>query len=245
MIPDAALVLAAGKSTRIAARAQGRPKPLLDFAGEPLIGWNLRWLATSGVARAWVNLHHRFAEVMDAVGDGSRWQIPVTYSFEPEILGTAGAWRRLAAHWGARSLVVYGDNVSRFSLAALAGAHAAAPAGTLATIALFDPARHLNTGIAGGRVLCGADGRVAGFTEGGAGADGLVNAGVYVLEHALLARLPDGFLDFGRDVFPALAAEGRLHGHVLEPGGFCLGLDTPESFAAGEALLHDHRLVLT
>jgi hypothetical protein len=52
-------------------------------------------------------------------------------------------------------------------------------------------------------------------------------------------------VDFGRDVFPAMLAEGRkLGAHVIDETGVCLGLDTPESHAAGQRLLAEGRLVL-
>lgn len=239
------LVLAAGKSTRIEPLSQGRPKPLLPFAGDALIGWNFRWLASAGLHEAWVNLHYRADDVRAALGDGSAWGVRLRFAHEPEILGTAGAWRALGEHWGATSLVLYGDNVSRFSLSALVETHHRLR--TLATIAVFDPAVHANTGIAGGRVVVGADGRVQRFVEGAAleaGELGRVNAGAIVLERALLERVPPGFADFGRDLFPALAAEGALGAYLLEPGGFCLGLDTPQSFAIAESLHATGRISL-
>ena len=112
--------------------------------------------------------------------------------------------------------------------------------GTAATVALFDPARHGNTGLAGGRAQVAADGRVLGFAEGAAEEEGgLVNAGAYVLESSVVAEVPADPADFGRDVLPRLAAAGRLHGHVLEPGAFCLGVDTAAALARAEAMLAD------
>jgi hypothetical protein len=49
-------------------------------------------------------------------------------------------------------------------------------------------------------------------------------------------RIGDGVQDFGRDVFPGLARDGALRGHVIETDGYCLGLDTPECFATAEQL---------
>jgi hypothetical protein len=41
-----------------------------------------------------------------------------------------------------------------------------------------------------------------------------------------------------------LASGRRLQAHIIEQQGYCLGLDTPESYAAGERLLAEHRVVL-
>ena len=242
---DGALVLAAGKSTRIAGVAGGGPKPLLPIRGQAILTRNLEWLAGEGIRSVWINLHHQPDRIRDAVGDGSRWGLEVRYSVEPEILGTAGAWQRLAAEWRTTSLVVYGDNLLRFGLGAFLDRHR--DTGALATIALFDPDRHANTGIAGGHVALDAGGRVRRFVEGTRPAGSgpfYVNAGAYLLEPAMRAHIEPGFQDFGRGVFPPLVAMGRVFGHVLEPTGYCLGVDTPESFKAAQALIDEARIVL-
>ena len=134
-------------------------------------------------------------------------------------------------------LVVYGDSLVRCDLTALQRAHRDAKAE--ATVALFDRDRHPHTGIAGGRVKIDDGGRITAFVEGAGDAAGLVNAGVYALEPSILDLIPTGRLvDFGRDVFPAMLSQRRaLQGWVMEDAGYCLGLDTPESHAAGLKLL--------
>jgi NDP-sugar pyrophosphorylase family protein len=207
MMVGGALVLAAGKSTRITPVSRGLPKPLLSLGGEPVIGRNLRWLARSGITQVWVNLHYQAETVRECLGDGSAWGLSIRYVHEPEILGTAGAWRNLADHWRGTTLVVYGDNLARFDVASLVRAHG--QAGTVATVALFDPEVHVHTGMAGGKAALNGSGRIRQFVEGGPlpqGTRAMVNVGAYLLEPALLERIPPGFSDFGRDVLPRMAA---------------------------------------
>lgn len=232
-----ALLLAAGKSTRIHPVTQGLPKPLLEVEGEAIISRNLRWLAAEGLRELFVNLHYRPEDIRAFVGDGSRFGLQVRYSEEPEILGTAGAVKKLEAHWTEPFLVIYGDNLLRTDLAALAAEHRRSEA--LATIALFDRTRHPHTGIAGGRVRLGEDQRIADFVEGASDdVSPLVNAGVYVLSPEILAMIPPAtFYDFGKDVFPRALAEGRrLQGAFVTD--YCLGIDTPESFERAKELIH-------
>ncbi len=241
-----ALILAAGKGTRVVPVSGGRPKPLLELHGKRLIEWNLEWLAVHGVRTAWVNLHHRPEEIRAALGDGGRYGLELRYAYEPTLLGTAGAWRNVAWEREGTWLVVYGDNVTRFDLGAFLVAHRGR--GAAATIALFDPGRHRNTGIAGGHVAVDEDARVVEFREGRPTRPErreFVNAGVYALEPEARGYVAAGFQDFGRDVFPRLASAGRLFGHVLEDGGFCLGLDTPESYAAAQGLVEEGEVALT
>jgi mannose-1-phosphate guanylyltransferase len=239
-VSAAAMVLAAGMSTRIAPLAAERPKPLLEVAGESLLGWNLRLLARYGFEDVWINVHYRADEIIGAIGDGARYGVRVRYSMEPEILGTAGGWKRVAKEHEGRWLLLYGDNLTRLDLRRFERAHRE----NTALAALFDAAGHVNTGIHGGHALI-ADDRITGFVEGGAGGSGhLINAGVYMLDSALADDVDDGFSDFGRNVFPRWAASGVLRPYVLEPEAFCLGLDTPEHFAIGERLVAAGDVVL-
>lgn len=217
-----ALVLAAGRGTRLAGVSAGVPKPLVDVGGTTPLEHALEWLGTIGPDRIWINVHGAADQVRNRIGSVAGG-IPVCYSYEPELLGTAGAWKKLESEWDETSIVVYGDNFMRFDLQALMAVHRASRA--VATIALFDPDRHANTGEGGGRVIMDGD-RVTRFVEGGAA--GLINAGVYFIEPELRQRMSSGFLDFGHDVLPALAECGELAGHVVEDKGFCLGVDTPE-----------------
>lgn len=234
---ECVLVLAAGRSIRIAERSRGLPKPLLEIGGKPVVVHTLEWLASYGIRRAWVNLHYQPNAIRARLGDGSEFGIALRYSLESEILGTAGAWRKLRPEWGSTSLVVYGDNLIRFELRRFLEAHRSA--GALVTVALFDPEVHVSTGMAGGYAVLGPGSHIDGFVEGPVSGAGraLVNAGVYLLEPSVADWIPEGFQDFGKDVFPRLASAGELAGYVLESEAFCLGLDTPASFARGEELL--------
>lgn len=238
MIPT--MVLAAGKSTRLSTLTGGLPKPLMPVAGVPVLGWNLRWLASYGVQDVWINVHYQAEAVCEAIGDGAGYGMRVNYSHEPELLGTAGGWKRVANAHAGPWLVVYGDNLTRLDLNRLI---AAWQPGT-ALAALFDAGKHTNTGIYGGFAIVD-EGRITGFVEGANTSDDrLINAGVYVLDAAIAKEIGEGSVDFGRDVFPTLVEAGLLYGHILEENAFCLGLDTPEHFATGARLVSEGAVVL-
>jgi NDP-sugar pyrophosphorylase family protein len=230
------LVLAAGMSTRLAALTGGAPKPLIPVGGVPVLHRNLRWLARHGIAETYINIHHRGDEVKRSVGDGSSFGLKVHWSEETTILGTAGAAGKLERELsiGGTFLIVYGDNVFGFGLGRLIAEHRAH--GALATIAVFDPQKNPNTGIAGGRVASDERGRITGFVEGKPDAPGHVNAGVYVCEASILAHVPPPptLSDWAREIFPRLIAGGELRSHVID--GYCLGIDTPEAYRTAERM---------
>ena len=238
------LVLAAGMSSRAANIAGGKPKPLLELDGMSVLERNLRWLEAEGVRSLWINLHYEADAIRNALGSGERLGMKISYVYEPELLGTAGAYKILEAHWGGTVLVVYGDSLVRFDLCPFVQTHRAS--GAVATVGLFDQSSHPNTSVAGGRVAMDSTGRISGFVEGADAAySTLVNAGAYLLEPPVLAMIPDStFYDFGKDLFPRML-ENNLHlqGHVID--GYCLGIDTPESFALAQRLVHDGKVRLS
>jgi len=230
-----AVVLAAGRGTRISACANNLPKPLLPIQGEPILRRNLRWLASQGINECWINLHYRPEAIITAIGDGRSLGMTLTYMHEPDLLGTAGGVRNIAAQWNEPVLVVYGDNLLSFELKPMIDDHR--ESGALVTIACFDPESSPHTGIAGGSLVMGVEGYVSRFQEAGPFAEhALVNAGVYLCEGQAVAAIQVGFSDFGNDLFPALLRTRALIGGYRIKG-YCLGIDTPQAYARAVELV--------
>lgn len=221
-----AVVLAAGRGTRLASMTASSPKPLLPVGGRPVIDRVLEKVAQTGVREVFMNLHHCANQLTDFCGDGRRWGLRITYAFEAELLGTAGAVKNFGPQLGQDSpfFVVYGDNYFACDLAGLWKFHLA-HAG-LGTVALFEKDDVAGSGI----VEIDDDGRILRFVEKPPPPQvfsKLVNGGAYVFSPEILALIPDVVpCDFGYDVFPALLAAGRrLHGQVMD--GAVWPIDTP------------------
>jgi len=153
-----ALVLTAGRGTRLGLLSALRAKPALPVAGDPLARRILRWLARHEVRDAVLNLHHRPETITAVVGDGSDLGVRVRYSWEPRLLGSAGGPRRALPLLDApRFWIVNGDTLHAMDLAPMARAHAGR--GALVTMALVANPR---TDRYGG--VADEDGWVEGFT---------------------------------------------------------------------------------
>jgi NDP-sugar pyrophosphorylase family protein len=111
-----AMVLAAGLGTRLRPLTEDKPKCLVPLAGRPLIGWTLEWLRRAGVTECVINLHYLPEKVQQFVGDGSGYGLRVTYSYEPELLGTAGAVNKVASFFDTPFYVIYSDNFSQWDI---------------------------------------------------------------------------------------------------------------------------------
>ncbi|MES3013868.1 MAG: nucleotidyltransferase family protein [Pseudomonadota bacterium] len=84
-----AIILAAGRGTRMRPLTDHTPKPLLAVRGKPLIEWHLLALARAGVREIVVNTAWLEDRIVAALGDGSRFGVAIRYSQEGRDFGAA------------------------------------------------------------------------------------------------------------------------------------------------------------
>lgn len=114
-------VLAGGRGTRLGARVDDVPKPLVEVAGEPFLLHSLRRLAGSGIERVVLCVGYMGERVEVTVGR-RRFGMEVAYSYDgPGLDGTLGALRRAGDLLGERFLVLYGDTILTVDYRDLAG----------------------------------------------------------------------------------------------------------------------------
>ena len=155
-----ALVLTAGLATRLRPLSLVRAKAALPVAGEALVRRILRSLHAAGVTRVVLNLHHRAETITREVGDGSALGLSVRYSWEPEVLGSAGGpARALPLLEADRFLIINGDTLADVDLGALAAQHVDANA--LITMAVVEADPRYNA------ILADESGIVSGFSRTG------------------------------------------------------------------------------
>lgn len=89
-----ALVLAAGVGARVRPISNFVPKPLFPLLDRPLILWTFETLKNLSAQSAIVNLHHMGEQIQKVLGSQKNG-IEITYSHEPELLGTGGAIKKI------------------------------------------------------------------------------------------------------------------------------------------------------
>ena len=77
-----AMILAAGRGERMRPLTDHTPKPLLEVAGTPLIGWHLRRLRKAGFTEIVINQAGRGQQIEDTLKDGSAYSVHIAYSPE-------------------------------------------------------------------------------------------------------------------------------------------------------------------
>lgn len=86
-----AMILAAGKGTRLQPLTLKTPKPLVEVGGQPLIVWHIKALQAAGITDITINASWLADKLMDALGDGSQYGVNLQWSVEKdEPLETAG-----------------------------------------------------------------------------------------------------------------------------------------------------------
>lgn len=107
-----AMILAAGRGERMRPLTDTMPKPLLEVRGKPLIVWHLERLAKCGFKEVIINIAHLGYKISEALGDGSKYGVNITYSDEQNegALESAGGIIKALPLLGDESfLVVNGD----------------------------------------------------------------------------------------------------------------------------------------
>ncbi len=220
-----AIVLAAGKSTRLQPVVNSLPKPMVQINGKPILEHTILLLKHYGINEIYINLHYLPHIIQGYFGDGQQLGLSITYNFEPEILGTAGGVKGFEKYIGtSQFLVIYGDNYIDYDLSEIITCHRKKRG--LGTIVLYEKEDVSLSGIA----RLDEDGRIIECIEKPKPDElisHLVNAGIYVFNPEIFDYIPPNcFSDFGNDIFSELIKKNKpLYGIVME--GRLLAVDTP------------------
>lgn len=203
-----ALLLAAGKGTRLAPLTEVLPKCLVPVLGRPLLEYWLHITHGAGLP-ALVNVHSH-ASVVTTFLEGHPYAGLVQAVYEPDLLGTGGTLLKNRSFFrGGPVLLVHADNLSLFSISSFLAAHKERPANCPLTMMTFDSDTPSSCGI----VEIDERGIVVEFHEKVANPPGnRANAAVYILEPEILEHLQGlgkEFIDFSEDVIPAFL--GRIY----------------------------------
>lgn len=106
-----AMILAAGRGTRMAPLTDHCPKPLLSLAGKPLIEHHLEKLALAGFRQVVINHSYLGHLLPERLGNGERWGLRIHYSAESSPLETAGGIIQALPYLGAEPFALINGDV--------------------------------------------------------------------------------------------------------------------------------------
>ncbi|MDN2705319.1 NDP-sugar synthase [Janthinobacterium sp. SUN100] len=216
-----AMILAAGKGTRVQPLTYDLPKPMIPILGKPVMAYLVEHLAQHGVTDIMVNVSYLHEKIEEYFGEGHQFGVRIGYSFEgytndagevvSQPLGSAGGMKKIQEFGGFfddTTIVLCGDALIDLDLEAALREHRSK--GALASVITLEVPWDKVSSY--GVVVSDADGRVRAFQEKPAQADALsncVSTGIYLFEPAVLDLIPAGQpFDIGSELFPLLVAQG-------------------------------------
>jgi len=215
-----AMILAAGKGTRVRPITYMIPKPMIPILQKPVMEFLLELLRQHGFNQVMVNVSHLANEIESYFRDGQRFGVQIAYSFEGRIvdgelvgeaLGSAGGMRRIqdfSPFFDDTFVVLCGDALIDLDLTAAVKWHK--EKGAIATIVMKSVPREQVTSY--GVVVTDDEGRIKSFQEKPAVEDALstdINTGIYIFEPEVLDYIPSGQeYDIGGQLFPKLVEMG-------------------------------------
>ncbi len=231
-----AMILAAGLGTRLRPLTDTIPKPLLPVGGMPLIVWNLLLLRAGGIREVMINLYYLGSMIEEALGDGTRWDMQIAYSYEPELLGTGGGLKAVEEFFeGTSFLVMNGDTLINLDLSAFLDFHHSQDG--VATLVLRDDPQAEQWGPVESDaqdLILRINGRGRDRVSSPTVAHTRMFAGVHILHPSILDNAPTGKPFSIIDSYTqALAGGSRLLGFVY--AGYWSDIGTVERYAQAQA----------
>jgi mannose-1-phosphate guanylyltransferase len=215
-----AMILAAGKGTRVRPITHTIPKPMIPILQKPVMEFLLELLREHGFTEVMVNVSHLAEEIENYFRDGQRFGVEIAYSFEGRIedgeligdaLGSAGGLKKIQnfqRFFDDTFVVLCGDALIDLNLSEAVRRHR--EKGALASMITKRVPREQVSSY--GVVVTDEDGRVRSFQEKPDVADAasdMINTGIYIFEPEVLDYVPSGVpFDIGSDLFPKLVESG-------------------------------------
>jgi mannose-1-phosphate guanylyltransferase len=216
-----AMILAAGKGTRVRPLTYDLPKPMIPILGKPVMAYLIEHLAKYGVRDIMVNVSYLHEKIEEYFGEGEQFGVTIGYSFEgytndqgevvPQPLGSAGGMKKIEQFGGffdETTIVLCGDALIDLDLKSALFEHKRK--GALASVITKEVPWEKVSDY--GVVVTDDEGRVVSFQEKPARDEARSNfasTGIYIFEPQVLDLIPaDTVFDIGSDLFPLLVARG-------------------------------------
>ena len=215
-----AMILAAGKGTRVQPITHVIPKPMIPILQKPVMEFLLELLKEHGFTEVMVNVSHLAEEIENYFRDGQRFGVEIAYSFEGRIedgeligdaLGSAGGLKKIQdfqKFFDDTFVVLCGDALIDLDLSEAVKRHK--EKGALASLITKRVSKDQVSSY--GVVVTDEEDRVKAFQEKPSIDNALgdtINTGIYLFEPEIFIYIPSGkAFDIGSDLFPKLVEEG-------------------------------------
>lgn len=217
------IVLAGGLGTRLKGSVPDKPKCLAPIGGRPFLEWQLDLLQRQGFDHVVLSLGFRSDDVISWLSENNHWQINIDYVVEETPLGTGGAIAYALGRCREERVFVFnGDTILNLDCR---GMLASSTPVTIALKPMKDFDRYGSVEYENGYIKA--------FNEKAYFAEGLINAGVYLIDRNVFLRMGlEGSFSFENMVLAPLAVDGNLSGVVSDV--FFIDIGVGEDYSRGQ-----------
>lgn len=219
-----AVLLAGGLGTRLKSVVSDRPKPMALIEGKPFMEYVIHELSRHGITEIIFAVGYKGSMVEEYFGDGRKFGVTVSYAYEEELLGTAGAIKNAGKFITEEYFYVLNADtfyqIDYGRLLRIQQEKALEMALVLRQVP--DVSRY------GKAVL--TDGLLTAFNEKTEEpGPGTINGGIYLLSRKLLEEIPAGKVSLENEMIPRWLSEGRRLGGFVNDGYF-IDIGIPEAY---------------
>ncbi len=182
--PNIMVIMAGGRGTRLRPHTESCPKPFLPVRGKPMLEHIIERARAEGFRNFVIAIHYLGHMIEDYFGDGGKWDVQIDYLREESPLGTAGAIGLLAPRPDAAIVVTNGDVLTDIRYGELLDFHLRNNASATMAVRAHEWQHPYGVVRTNGIEIAGFDEKPVFRSH--------INAGIYVLEPAVLAALRPG-----------------------------------------------------
>jgi len=222
-----AVILVGGEGTRLRPLTCNTTKAMVPVLNKPFLEHLLGYLKGHGVTDIILAMSYLPHRIQGHFGDGAKMGVRLSYLIEKEPLGTAGAVKNADSYLDESFLMLNGDVFTDLDITAMIDFHRQSQAvATIATTPVDDPTAY-------GLIETGDGGRITRFLEKPGWKEvttNMINAGIYILEPGILARIPpQKNVSIERETFQQLLAQGEPM-YAYSSSAYWLDMGTPEKY---------------
>lgn len=223
------VIMAGGKGTRMLSIASDIPKPMIPIEGRPVLEHEIECLCEQGFTDILITVGHLGNVIMDYFGDGLKFGVHITYYFEKEPLGNAGALFQVKDQLTDDFLLLNADAMFDIDFNRFVQYHKTHDA--VATLFTHPNSHPYDSGViiadehmAVRKWLAKEDERPEYFKN-------RVNAGLHVLNKRILEQTVEGGkIDLDRQLLKPLAGTGQMY--CYDSPEYVKDMGTPERYYA-------------
>lgn len=223
------VIMAGGKGTRMLSIASDIPKPMIPIEGRPVLEHEIECLCEQGFTDIFITVGHLGNVIMDYFGDGLKFGVHITYYFEKEPLGNAGALFQVKDQLTDDFLLLNADAMFDIDFNRFVQYHKTHDA--VATLFTHPNSHPYDSGViiadehmAVRKWLAKEDERPEYFKN-------RVNAGLHVLNKRILEQTVEGGkIDLDRQLLKPLAGTGQMY--CYDSPEYVKDMGTPERYYA-------------